>query len=324
MGRNEPMKKLVILFIALVVIIYAQDARTRAYIHQALQDSAEVMRETIKDTADEIRSAIRDTTEATMTGDAIMDSLNNASRTMTNSWWMDTDSLFFTDGGADTNWIVNDGTYHRFGGDNVYAFGRQAEVAGNFFGGSDTLYRLGTANYRWYEGWIYYLMLSSPDDADTTKIYVAADTFWVESDNMIAFNNDLLVQDRVVAETLNATTCLETNKITTGAVQGTMDADEATQWQLPTTYIGVGDADSLVLVETSVTVDSLDVVFAEIDTVCSDIRFTQDCMVDSFFVPVAASVKNSITGYATLFVDTTGTDSLIIMVGATRRGVAIE
>lgn len=49
-----------------------------------------------------------------------------------------------------------------------------------------------------------------------------------------------------------------------------------------------------------------------------------DIYADSLLVKILATVKDGPTGYATVFVDTTGTDSLIIMVGSTRRGIAIE
>ena len=55
------LKYFVLLVAVFAIGIYAQDARTRAYIHAMLEDSAAVMRGTVHDTADAVRSAVRDT-----------------------------------------------------------------------------------------------------------------------------------------------------------------------------------------------------------------------------------------------------------------------
>ena len=53
------LKWFVLLVAMLATFIYAQDARTRAYIHAMLVDSAAVMRKTMHDTADVVRSDMR-------------------------------------------------------------------------------------------------------------------------------------------------------------------------------------------------------------------------------------------------------------------------
>lgn len=45
---------------------------------------------------------------------------------------------------------------------------------------------------------------------------------------------------------------------------------------------------------------------------------------DTSYLPIKTTPEGTITGWARQFVDTVGTDSLIIYIGATRRGVAIE
>ena len=109
------MRKLLLALALLVALASAQiDARTRAYIHAMLADSAEVMRATVSDTADVVRSTVRG---------EFADSVDGVSRTIDEAWIFDSqvlidgDTLIFTDGGADSTLVFTGATYHRIHSD---------------------------------------------------------------------------------------------------------------------------------------------------------------------------------------------------------------
>ena len=52
----------------------------------------------------------------------IITSTSVRSHTWDGNFWIQGDTTFYTDGGADTNWVINDGTYLKFGGDNTIYF----------------------------------------------------------------------------------------------------------------------------------------------------------------------------------------------------------
>ena len=93
--------------------------------------------------------------------------------------WLPGDSLFFTDGGADTNWIVNNGTRLEFGGDNLCLFD----------GG---MYIIGTS---YFEGAIL-------GHAENVAIVTQSGRFELDSDNdnalaFISFHNE----DSIIVDT---------------------------------------------------------------------------------------------------------------------------
>jgi len=74
--------------------------------------------------------------------------------------WVD-DTLFITDGGADTNYITNTGVYLEFGGDNNLNFAKSAYfttiTTNSFLNGSDD-----ARDIRW-DGWKWYLDYDGDD-----------------------------------------------------------------------------------------------------------------------------------------------------------------
>ena len=62
--------------------------------------------------------------------------------------WLMGDTLFFTDGGADTSWIVQDGTYLTFGGDNNFQFLKASYFGSHIYGNND-VGLLRTAGWQW-------------------------------------------------------------------------------------------------------------------------------------------------------------------------------
>ena len=74
--------------------------------------------------------------------------------TMNNGLWLLGDTLFFTDGGADTNYIENTGTYFKFAGDNNIIFGIIAVAQYDFQLWDDLVGTYDAKEIRWDgEGW---------------------------------------------------------------------------------------------------------------------------------------------------------------------------
>ena len=108
------------------------------------------------------------------------------------SYWMLGDTLFFTDGGADTNWVVNDGNYLKFGGDNLFYFGNSAYFSGTVIRPiNDTLTYLGIATNRWKEVIAKRLIVTSPDKADSVWLSDDGTNGILNSDNPFAINTSV-------------------------------------------------------------------------------------------------------------------------------------
>ena len=164
---------------------------------------------------------------STFTADSL-----NAGKLVGGQVWILGDSLFFTDGGADTNWIVNTGTQLRFGGDNPFYFVGNTTMAGvlNLGGYSatsfswgcteDTIATYGTAALRGKEVFAKRLRVSSPDKSDTGTVYYDAnDTLHIEAESgdIVKIENPSVIEgDLTVSgtETIN----IETATADTGLV----------------------------------------------------------------------------------------------------------
>lgn len=139
------------------------------------------------------------TFSSVMSGDDIEDSLNNAPRNITNSWMWEIDTIFFTDGGADTSSIVQTGSFLEFASDNIINFvtstrfhnGRYTTAESYFGVLADTMYKLATAPLRWKEVWALCHMWTDGTKADTGKIYDDGSKTIIETDNTAKFTSAL-------------------------------------------------------------------------------------------------------------------------------------
>lgn len=93
--------------------------------------------------------------------------------TLNNQVWILNDTLFLTDGGADTSYVVNDGTYLTFGGDNDFEFEKTGYFLGSILGTNDA------GLFRW-DGW--QLLLDRDNDAQLAYIsFHAEDSIKVDT-----------------------------------------------------------------------------------------------------------------------------------------------
>ena len=109
------------------------------------------------------------------------------------SAWMYDDSLFFTDGGADTSWIVQSGTGFELGSDNaVYIMGNRFQFSTTTFNPvTDTSRSVGSAVLRYKEIWPFRLRITSPDDADSLTISDDGTNAIINADNPLAINTSV-------------------------------------------------------------------------------------------------------------------------------------
>ena len=105
--------------------------------------------------------------------------------------WMRGDTLFFTDGGADTSGMVQNGTSLDFFSDNYFSMNKYLTMQGNniitvasITGFIDTTGLLFTAGVRGKELWGLRLAASSPDKSDScTQYYDASGVFHIKTDS---------------------------------------------------------------------------------------------------------------------------------------------
>jgi len=157
------------------------------------------LRENVSDTATAVRSTVRG---------EFADSVDGVARTIDSIWrlnksvWIFGDTLFLTDGGADTNWVCNRGDYLLFSGDNSIFFNNVVFSTHIMPAGGDTLRYVGDYDERWKEVWGLRHYWTSPDAADSGKIYDSGDSSFIATDNPFVFTKDVRFNENIYADSL--------------------------------------------------------------------------------------------------------------------------
>ena len=194
-----------------------------------------------------------------------------------------------------------------FAGFRTTGYRSDLSLVGSYYPVSDTLYRWGSATNRWKEVWALRLMGTDGSKADSFSFFDDGTYTKWDTDNTKAFMTGATY--RFIMSGNNFTGGSDTVQ-TVGT-----DANRLKEvWGLRHCWSDGTKADSGKIYDDGTN-----------SILLSDNPFKIDhLLADTLQVQIQSTGSAGTTGYATMFVDTTGTDSIIVMVGSTRRGIAIE
>ena len=333
------LKWFVLLVAMLATFIYAQDARTRAYIHAMLVDSAAVMRKTMHDTADVVRSDMRgesrDSIIAVWNDSAVVVLRKDGSVALTANWAagdfditglekVETDTLTVgvdavitgntTTDSVDAQHVVGDvhvttdsiDAQHLAADVHITTDSIDAQhIVGDVHVQTDSI----QSNHIVLVGDA--LLWTTPRDTstqvwvDSAGIILGEDGSNALTGNWEAGDFDITTLEKLEADTVAGTVCLESSKwfMGQGGVGGTGQVAGNILDIVPPVYVGVGDADTTMISDGCIQTDSVQV----------DDWLKVD---DSLLIPSWAAAPA--TGSSGLFGADSANDTIVAFCGGSR------